>query len=35
MVMLTMPFVLPTMGRCKAETEEPAETKEETEPEEA
>lgn len=35
MVMLTMPFVLPTMGRCKAETEEPVETKEETEPEEA
>ena len=22
MVMLTMPFVLPTMNRCKAETEE-------------
>ena len=35
MVMLTMPFVLPTMGRCKAETEEPVEPKEETEVEEA
>ena len=34
MVMLTMPFVLPTMGRCKAETEEPVEPKEETEVEE-
>lgn len=34
MVMLTMPFVLPTMERCKTETEEPVETKEETEVEE-
>lgn len=31
MVMLTMPFVFPTMERCKAETEEPADNKEETE----
>ena len=28
MVMLTMPFVLPTMSRCKAETEEEKEPKE-------
>ena len=28
MVMLTMPFVLPTMSRCKAETEEEKESKE-------
>lgn len=31
MVMLTMPFILPTLERCKAETEEPAVKNEETE----
>lgn len=34
MVLLTMPFVLPTMNRCMAETEVLVETKEETEAEE-
>ena len=31
MVMLTMPFVFPTMSRCKAETEEEKKIEEETE----
>ena len=31
MVMLTMPFVFPTMSRCKAETEEEKKMEEETE----
>ena len=35
MVMLTMPFVLPTMSRCKAETEEIKQPKEDETAEEA
>lgn len=35
MVMLTMPFVLPTMSRCKAETEEEKEQEQEETAEEA
>ena len=35
MVMLTMPFVLPTMSRCKAETEEEKEPEQDETAEEA
>jgi hypothetical protein len=35
MVMLTMPFVLPTMSRCKSETEEEKEPEQDETAEEA